>query len=192
MRDQMSSFDIARMVLDIDALAGARCRKVYQPHYEQVVLRLNPKGMSNRDLVIVRGQRVYFSQRDRPMPLHPPQFAMLLRKHLNNARLTGASHFPAVFLEATEDVDVVMEDVVGGEVVVFVVFNSRGEAVTLGLNQGKFEVTRQTDTGLATVRNPFHGLAKRDDPRAVVKRALGKAKPLTLAELKRRVRRAAK
>ena len=81
---------------------------------------------------------------------------------------------------------------VGGEVVVFVVFNSRGEAVTLGLNQGKFEVTRQTDTGLATVRNPFHGLAKRDDPRAVVKRALGQAKPLTLAELKRRVRRAAK
>mgnify|MGYP003310610782 CR=1 FL=1 len=81
---------------------------------------------------------------------------------------------------------------VGVEVIVFVVFNSRGEAVTLGLNQGKFEVTRQTDTGLATVQNPFHGLAKRDDPRAGVKRALGQAKPLTLAELKRRVRRAAK
>ena len=72
MRGQMSSFDIARMVLDIDALAGARCRKMYQPHYEQVVLRLNPKGLAKRDLVIVRGQRVYFSQRDRPMPTHPP------------------------------------------------------------------------------------------------------------------------
>ena len=80
---------------------------------------------------------------------------------------------------------------VGCEVVVFVVFNSRGEAVTLGLNQGKFDVTRQTDFGLATVRNPFHGSAKRDDPRAVVKRALGEASLLTLAELKRRVRRAA-
>jgi hypothetical protein len=42
------------------------------------------------------------------------------------------------------------------------------------------------------VRNPFHGLAKRGDPRAVVKRALGQSKLLTLAELKRRVRRAAK
>ena len=81
---------------------------------------------------------------------------------------------------------------VGAEVVVFVVFNSRGEAVTLGLNQGKFDVMRQPKTGLAMVRNPFHGLAKRDDPRAVVKRALGQTKPLTLAELKRRVRRAAK
>ncbi|MEE2811790.1 MAG: ribosome rescue protein RqcH [Candidatus Thermoplasmatota archaeon] len=91
MRDQMSSFDIARMALDINALAGARCRKMYQPHYEQVVLRLNPKGKPKCDLVIVRGQRVYFSQRDCPMPTHPPQFAMLLRKHLSNARLTGAS-----------------------------------------------------------------------------------------------------
>ena len=91
MRDQMSSFDIARMALEIDALAGARCRKMYQPHYEQVVLRLNPKGKPNCDLVIVRGQRVYFSQRERPMPLHPPQFAMLLRKHLSNARLLGAT-----------------------------------------------------------------------------------------------------
>jgi len=81
---------------------------------------------------------------------------------------------------------------VGTEVVVFAVFNSRGEAVTLGLNQGKFDVVMQPEIGLATVRNPFHGLAKRDDPRAVVKRALGQTKPLTLAELKRRVRRAAK
>jgi hypothetical protein len=81
---------------------------------------------------------------------------------------------------------------VGSEVVVFVVFNSRDEAVTLGLNQGKFDVARQLETSLATVRNPFHGLAKRGDPRAVVKRALGQSKPLTLAELKRRVRRAAK
>ena len=81
---------------------------------------------------------------------------------------------------------------VGTEVVVFAVFNSRGEAVTLGLNQGKFDVVMQPEIGLATVRNPFHGLAKRDDPRAVVKRALGQAKSLTLAELKRQVRRAMK
>ena len=74
----------------------------------------------------------------------------------------------------------------------FVVFNSRDEAVTLGLNQGKFDIARQPETGLATVRNPFHGLAKRDDPRAVVKRALGQSKLLTLAELKRRVRRVTK
>ena len=36
------------------------------------------------------------------------------------------------------------------------------------------------------------GLAKRNDGRAVFKRALGQAQPLTLSELKRRIRRAAK
>jgi predicted ribosome quality control (RQC) complex YloA/Tae2 family protein len=86
----MSAFDIARMAREIDAIAGARCKKMYQPHYEQVVLRLNLKGAPNKDLVIVRGKRVYFSQRDRPMPMQPPQFAMLLRKHLGNARLLSA------------------------------------------------------------------------------------------------------
>ena len=44
---------------------------------------------------------------------------------------------------------------VGAEVVVFVMFNSRDEAVTLGLNQGKFDVARQPKTDLATVRDPF-------------------------------------
>ena len=41
---------------------------------------------------------------------------------------------------------------VGAEVVVFVMFNSRDEAATLGLNQGKFDVARQPKTGLA---DPF-------------------------------------
>ncbi|MEC8142655.1 MAG: NFACT family protein, partial [Candidatus Thermoplasmatota archaeon] len=56
--------------------------------YEQIVLRINPKEAEQFDLVIVRGQRVYTSKRDRPMPMTPPSFAMVLRKHLKNARLT--------------------------------------------------------------------------------------------------------
>ncbi len=90
MREQMSAIDIARIAQEIDSLAGARCKKMYQPHFEQIVLRLNPKQHPTQDLVVVRGKRVYFSQRDRPMPKQPAQFAMLLRKHLKNARLMGA------------------------------------------------------------------------------------------------------
>ena len=68
-------------------MIGARARKAYQPHYEQVVIRLNPKGSPSSDLVIVSGRRLYLSQRDRPMPSQPSQFAMVLRKHMNNSRL---------------------------------------------------------------------------------------------------------
>ena len=87
MREQASSFDVARIVRELLSMIGARARKAYQPHYEQVVIRLNPKGSPSSDLVIVSGRRLYLSQRDRPMPSQPSQFAMVLRKHMNNSRL---------------------------------------------------------------------------------------------------------
>ena len=87
MRAQSSSFDVARMVRDLREMVGTRVRKAYQPHYEQVVLRLNPKGEPSIDLVIVRGKRLYMSRRDRPMPNNQSPFAMKLRKHLGKSRL---------------------------------------------------------------------------------------------------------
>ena len=87
MRESSSSFDISRIVRELAEMKGARARKAYQPHYEQIVLRLNRKGVSPTDLVIVSGKRVYLSKRDRPMPSKPSHFAMVLRKHLNNSRL---------------------------------------------------------------------------------------------------------
>ena len=93
MRNQSSSFEIARIVREMSDMVGARVRKAYQPHYEQIVLRLNRKGEPSTDLVIVRGLRAYASNRDRPMPTQPSQFAMILRKHLNNSRLVGVEQF---------------------------------------------------------------------------------------------------
>jgi len=93
MRSQSSSFEIARIVREMSGMVGARVRKAYQPHYEQIVLRLNRKGEPSTDLVIVRGLRAYASNRDRPMPTQPSQFAMILRKHLNNSRLIGVEQF---------------------------------------------------------------------------------------------------
>jgi len=90
MRESSSSFDVARIVRELSEMEGARARKAYQPHYEQIVLRLNRKGVSPTDLVIVSGKRVYLSRRDRPMPSKPSHFAMVLRKHLNNSRLISA------------------------------------------------------------------------------------------------------
>ncbi len=89
MKRQMSSFDVARIVTELQPYIGARARKAYHPHWEQVVLRLNPKEVPSLDLVIVRGKRTYLSRRDRPMPPNPSSFSMLLRKHLMNSRLNA-------------------------------------------------------------------------------------------------------
>ena len=87
MKDVMSGLDLRAIVSELQVMVGAHCRKCYQPHYEQVVLRLRSKEGGNTDLVMVRGKRIYTSKRDRPMPQIPAPFAMVLRKSLSNARL---------------------------------------------------------------------------------------------------------
>ena len=69
MKDSMTGFDVRAVSLELDAWSGAYVKKAYMPHYEQIVLRINPKESEQFDLVIVRGQRVYTSKRDRPMPM---------------------------------------------------------------------------------------------------------------------------
>ena len=55
------------------------------------MIRLNSKNEGASDLVIVRGKRLYLSDRDRPMPMNPSPFAMVLRKHLSNGRLVDVT-----------------------------------------------------------------------------------------------------
>lgn len=87
MKANMSGFDLRAIVGELNQYVGAYVKKSYMPHYEQIVLRINPKSTNQFDLVIVRGSRVYTSNRDRPMPQTPPPFAMILRKYLKNARM---------------------------------------------------------------------------------------------------------
>ena len=91
----MSSTDIAHMCKELQYLVGGHLKKAYLPHYEQIVLRMNPKGAPQKDIVIIRGERLYLSNRDRPMPMTPPPFAMVLRKHLKNARLLAIEQIGA-------------------------------------------------------------------------------------------------
>lgn len=78
----------------------------------------------------------------------------------------------------------------GEEVVVFLTVNARGEGVTLGMVQGKFDVHSDPTTGFRTVRSAFYG---RDSvgSKTVVMAASG-AEPgggaIPLQDLKDRVR----
>jgi len=86
-------------------------------------------------------------------------------------------------------VDGQVEYAIGEEVVVFLVRNTRGEGVTLGLKQGKFHVWKDAQTGVKLAANPFHGSA----PGARISAAPLSAtrpsddSPLPLSELKKRV-----
>jgi hypothetical protein len=70
---------------------------------------------------------------------------------------------------------------VGEEVVLFLIFNQRQEALTIGLAQGKFEIFEE-ETGEKLARNPFHGNAPgASGKHESTSRTTG---PLTLAQLR--------
>jgi len=84
----MTSLELRRVVRELqEDWVDARVRKSYQPQRDVVVLRLGRKGGGTGDLTIATGRRFYVSMRPREMPSQPSGFAMVLRKHLNNARL---------------------------------------------------------------------------------------------------------
>ncbi len=74
----------------------------------------------------------------------------------------------------------------GEEVVGFFRFNDRGEAVTIGLAQGKFQIVKDERTGEKLANNPFHGESRRSVAKAGISTPTN-PEPLTLLQLKRRV-----
>jgi len=72
----------------------------------------------------------------------------------------------------------------GEQVVVFLVRNSRGEAVTLGLCQGKFQIFKNPISGRRQVRNLFHGNGRADRQPLLM---LPRERPLALNDLRTRV-----
>jgi hypothetical protein len=81
-----------------------------------------------------------------------------------------------------------VEYALGEEVVAFLVLNHRGEGVTLGLAQGKFQIQQEAGTGERLAHNLFHGETGSRSQGVSTADRLPTQRRLTLAELKRRVR----
>lgn len=79
----------------------------------------------------------------------------------------------------------------GEDIVAFLRFNARHEAVTVGLAQGKFSVAKDPSNGQLLARNPFDGSSPRERVNLQTNFA-GPAPRLSLAELRERVKGASK
>ncbi|UCG69942.1 MAG: NFACT family protein [Thermoplasmata archaeon] len=88
MKEGMSGFDIAAMVNELQSLIGGRIDKAFQLARGKLLLRLRVPEMGRKNLVVVVGKWIYLSTQSQETPKTPPSFAMLLRKHLNNGKIT--------------------------------------------------------------------------------------------------------
>ncbi len=88
MKEGMSSFDIAAMVNELQCLIGGRIDKAFQLQREKLLLRIRVPEEGRKDLVIVVGKWLYLASQSQETPKTPTSFAMLLRKHLSNGKIT--------------------------------------------------------------------------------------------------------
>lgn len=85
---------IANIVKELnDTLLGGRIYKIAQPETDELLLTIKVNGGQKR-LFISAGASlplIYLTESNKPSPMTAPGFCMLLRKHLQNARITGIS-----------------------------------------------------------------------------------------------------
>ncbi len=83
---------IANIIKELnDTITGGRIYKIAQPEADELLLTIKVNGRQKR-LFLSAGASLplaYLTQTNKPSPLTAPSFCMLLRKHLQNARITG-------------------------------------------------------------------------------------------------------
>ena len=74
-----------------DTLLGGRIYKIAQPESDELMLTIKNNGTQYRLLLSADASLplVYLTESNKPSPMTAPGFCMLLRKHLQNARITG-------------------------------------------------------------------------------------------------------
>lgn len=85
---------IANIIKELnDTLTGGRIYKIAQPENDELLLTIKVNGGQKR-LFISAGASlplIYLTDTNKPSPMTAPGFCMLLRKHLQNARITRIS-----------------------------------------------------------------------------------------------------
>lgn len=82
---QMSSFDLKACVQELQKLIDGKVEKIY--HHPPDEIRLRIYAGEKFDLLIEAGKRIHLTKFPKESPKFPTPFAMLLRKHLEGARI---------------------------------------------------------------------------------------------------------
>ena len=160
-----------------NALSGAKIDKIYQPGRDEVVLALRAPAGNVKLLLSANPShpRAHLTQISRENPDKPPMFCMLLRKHLQGARILELNQPP---LERILDFNLETLDELGDRVERRLVLEAMGRSANLILLDGEGRIvdcTRRVDGDIARgQRQLLPGLFYRQPP------TVDKLNPFTL------------
>ena len=159
------------------AVHGGKIDKIYQPTRDEVVLYIRGPAGNVRLLLSANPghHRAHLTERNRENPEQPPMFCMLLRKHLQGARILELNQPP---LERILDFKLETLDELGDRVERRLVLEAMGRSANLILLDGEGRIvdcTRRVDGDIARgQRQLLPGLFYRQPP------TVDKLNPFTL------------
>lgn len=160
-----------------NALAGCRVEKVYQPDRDEIVLQTRGHGGAKRLLVSIAAgaARVHFIDAARENPAAPPMFCMLLRKHVQGAKIARIVQ-PAVERMITVELDTTDEmGVPCRKYLIVELMGKHSNVVLCGEDHRIIDAMRRVDGDLSGKRQVLPGLFYRMPP------AQDKHDPFTLS-----------
>ena len=159
------------------ALAGCRVEKVYQPDRDELVLQTRGAGGARRLLLSIAAgaPRVHFIEAARENPAAPPMFCMLLRKHVQGAKIAAVKQ-PAVERVLVIELDTTDElGVARRKQMVCELMGKHSNVILCGEDGRIIDALRRVDGDLSGKRQVLPGLFYRMPP------AQDKRDPFTLS-----------
>ncbi len=149
-----------------NALSGAKIDKIYQPGRDEVVLALRAPAGNVKLLLSANPShpRAHLTQISRENPDKPPMFCMLLRKHLQGARILELNQPP---LERILEFRLEALDELGDRVERRLVLEAMGRHSNLILLDGEgriMDCLRRVDSDMSARRQVLPGLFYRLPP----------------------------
>ena len=147
-------------------LAGCRVEKIYQPDRDEIVLQTRGAGGAKRLLVSIAAgaPRIHFIDAARENPAAPPMFCMLLRKHVQGAKIASLTQ-PAV--ERMLQLELDTTDEMGGACKKYLIFELMGKhsnVILCGEDRRIIDAMRRVDGDLSGKRQVLPGLFYRMPP----------------------------
>lgn len=149
-----------------EALAGCRVEKVYQPDRDEIVLQTRGQGGARRLLLSIAAgaPRVHFIDAARENPVAPPMFCMLLRKHVQGAKIAAIVQ-PAVERMLTIELDTTDEmGVACKKHLICELMGKHSNIILCGEDNRIIDALRRVDGDLSGKRQVLPGLFYRMPP----------------------------
>ena len=147
-------------------LTGCRIEKVYQPDRDEIVIQTRGQGGARRLLVSIAAgtPRVHFIETARENPAVPPMFCMLLRKHVQGAKIAAVTQ-PAVERMLSIELDTTDEmGVACKKHLICELMGKHSNVVLCGEDNRIIDAMRRVDGDLSGKRQVLPGMFYRMPP----------------------------